>query len=80
MTQPYITPPAPTKKARGRPKKLAGDTVHFNVRLTVEDRDKLDRLGGGDWLRAKIQEAPEPLGGSRARAAWIGNVQEDGGA
>lgn len=60
------------KKPRGRPKKLSGETVNLNVRISQEDRDKLDRLGGADWLRSKIQEAPDPGEGSRARGPWLG--------
>lgn len=32
------------------------------IRLTAELWDKLQRLGGIDWLRKKIQQAREPGG------------------
>jgi ABC-type cobalamin transport system ATPase subunit len=30
------------------------------IRLTKKQREKLDRLGGGEWVRTKINAAPEP--------------------
>lgn len=59
------------KKPRGRPKTLDDDSVYFHGRMSREQRDKLDRLGGAAWVRARIDEAPDPGEGSRARGAWL---------
>lgn len=50
-----------TKRGRGRPQ-LATDepTVPFVVRVTQSQRDKLTRLGGAKWVRARIDRAKEP--------------------
>jgi hypothetical protein len=49
----------PTKRPPGRPT-LAPDqarTARFELRLTSLQREKLERLGGADWLREKIDRA-----------------------
>ena len=48
-------------KTRGRPAIQAGeDTVPVTIRLTTLQRDKLQRLGGAQWVRSKIDKAREP--------------------
>lgn len=37
----------------------ASPTVVFPVRMTAEQRDKLHRLGGAEWIRSKIDKAKE---------------------
>lgn len=69
--------PEPLKKTRGRPKKLTGDPVQVNFRISQEHRDKLDRLGGADWLRSKLDEAQDPGEGSRARGPWLEKGAEE---
>ena len=74
---PHMTDTTP-KKPRGRPKTLDDDSVYFHGRMTREQRDKLDRLGGAAWVRARIDEAPDPGEGSRAREAWLaGQMEQD---
>ena len=41
------------------------------IRLSRQQRDKVDLLGGAAWIRAKIDEAQEPQEGSRARGPWL---------
>lgn len=65
------------KKTRGRPKKLAGEPVNMTMRISQEHRDKLDRLGGADWLRSKLDEAQDPGEGSRARGPWLEKGAEE---
>ncbi len=49
------------KRPRGRPLKgVAPLDARVEVRLTTEQRDKLARLGGVDWLRARIDRARIP--------------------
>ena len=36
------------------------DTVHVSVRMTTTQKDKLQRLGGSPWMRARIDKAREP--------------------
>lgn len=51
----------PAAKRRGRPALQEGaETVPVNIRLTAIQRDKLARLGGAPWVRAKIDKAREP--------------------
>lgn len=46
---------------RGRPS-IGGDGTSgtFTLRLTGEQRAKLDALGGADWVRAQIDQARRP--------------------
>lgn len=47
-------------KRVGRPLKSAAPlTERVELRLTVEQRDKLARLGGADWVRSKIDQTPQ---------------------
>jgi hypothetical protein len=32
------------------------------LRLTQAERSKLERLGGAEWLRSRIERAKEPAG------------------
>ena len=49
------------KRGRGRPKLATGEeTVPFVVRVTLSQRDKLQRLGGAKWVRSRIDRAKEP--------------------
>lgn len=46
------------QKTRGRPAIKAGqDTVPITIRMTAQQRDKLQRLGGAQWVRSKIDKA-----------------------
>jgi hypothetical protein len=48
-------------KTRGRPAIQAGeDTVPITIRLTSSQQEKLQRLGGAPWIRARIDKAREP--------------------
>jgi hypothetical protein len=50
-----------TGKPRGRPALESGvETVPVTIRMTSPQKDKLARLGGPQWVRAKIDKAPEP--------------------
>jgi len=54
--QPEVTP-----RGRGRPALEAGqDTVPVTVRMTTHQKDKLARLGGGAWVRQRIDKARDP--------------------
>lgn len=35
-------------------------TVSFPVKMSIEQREKLKRLGGATWVRKKIDVAKEP--------------------
>lgn len=50
------------KNRGGRPPKPDGERLSLPVvvRLTLELRDKLTRLGGPAWLRERIKAAKEP--------------------
>jgi hypothetical protein len=51
----------PAAKRRGRPSLQEGEeTVPVTIRMTPPQKGKLARLGGPDWVRAKIDKAPEP--------------------
>lgn len=45
---------------RGRPALGASASGTFTMRLTAEQRSKLDALGGADWLRERIERAKLP--------------------
>lgn len=47
-------------RGQGRKKLVEGPALSFQVRMSPEQRDKLLRLGGGKWVRKKIDEEPEP--------------------
>jgi hypothetical protein len=48
-------------RGQGRkPLKEGQATVTLSVRLTVAQREKLERLGGAAWLRDRIDKAKEP--------------------
>ena len=57
-----------TKAARGgagrgqgrKPLKEGVATVGMTIKMTAEQREKLDRLGGAPWVRKKIDQAKEP--------------------
>lgn len=47
-------------RGQGRkPVKEGEDTVTVSIRVTVPQREKLDRLGGAAWVREKIDKAKE---------------------
>ena len=47
-------------RGQGRkPVKQGEETVTVSLRMTVSQRDKLDRLGGAEWVRARIDKARE---------------------
>ena len=48
-------------RGQGRkPLKEGQETVTLSVRLTVAQREKLERLGGAAWMRERIDKAKEP--------------------
>lgn len=51
----------PAKKQRGRPPMPAEQrhTERVEIRLSLAQREKLDRLGGASWVRKKIDLARE---------------------
>jgi len=52
-------------RGQGR-KPLSPDapTLPVSIAMTLNQRDKLKRLGGAPWVREKIDDAPEPSAGS----------------
>lgn len=47
-------------RGQGRkPVKQGEDTVTVSLRMTPEQRAKLARLGGAEWVRTKIDKARE---------------------
>ena len=61
-------------RGQGRkPVKQGEETVTFSLRMTPEQRAKLARLGGAEWVRQKIDRAKEPNSGiNRSREAASG--------
>jgi len=61
-------------RGQGRkPVKQGEETVTVSLRMTPEQRAKLARLGGAEWVRTKIDKARERTssGGRRLRrVAW----------
>ncbi len=48
-------------RGQGRkPLKEGVESVAVHVRMTVDQRDKLNRLGGPPWVRDRIDKAKEP--------------------
>ena len=48
-------------RGQGRkPVKQGEETVTLSLRVTVAQREKLERLGGAEWVRGKIDKAKEP--------------------
>jgi hypothetical protein len=48
-------------RGQGRkPVKQGDETVTASLRMTPEQRAKLARLGGAEWVRSKIDRAKEP--------------------
>jgi hypothetical protein len=49
-------------RPRGRPTVAAdkAKSARYPLRLTVAQRDKLELLGGADWIRARIDGARLP--------------------
>lgn len=48
-------------RGQGRkPLKEGLETVGLTIRMTTEQRSKLQRLGGAPWVRKKIDQAKEP--------------------
>lgn len=35
--------------------------VPVSLKMTVDQKEKLARLGGAPWVRGQIDEAPEPV-------------------
>lgn len=50
------------KRPRGRPPVAPGEarTERMELRLTRAQREKVDALGGVEWVRRQIDAAPEP--------------------
>jgi hypothetical protein len=54
-------PPARKKDAAAAEASVEGqEAVEIRLSLTPAQRDKLDRLGGADWLRRAIDKARPP--------------------
>jgi hypothetical protein len=50
----------PNDRGQGRkPVKEGEETTSMTIRLTVDQREKLARLGGAQWLRDRIDKAKE---------------------
>lgn len=50
-----------SRKGAGRKPLAAGEeTVTVSIRVTVAQREKLERLGGAKWVRDRIDRAKEP--------------------
>lgn len=48
-------------RGQGRkPVKQGEETVTLSLRVTVAQREKLERLGGAEWVRGKIDRAKKP--------------------
>lgn len=48
-------------RGQGRKPLAAGEeTVTVSLRVTVAQREKLERLGGAKWVRDRIDRAKEP--------------------
>lgn len=53
-------------RGQGRkPLKEGVDSVIVPIRMLPEQREKLQRLGGAQWVRDKIDRAKEPPASSR---------------
>jgi hypothetical protein len=53
-------PRPPSDRGQGRkPIKEGADTVTVSLRMTTDQRDKLQRLGGASWVRERIDKAKE---------------------
>lgn len=52
----------PNKRPPGRPPapEDARRSARVELRLTQAQRDKLERLGGADWVRSRIDRARDP--------------------
>ena len=51
-------PRAPSDRGQGRkPIKEGEETVTVSLRMTEGQREKLKRLGGGPWVRDRIDKA-----------------------
>lgn len=71
--------PEPARKTSGRggagrgqgrkPLKPATVSVATTIRMTPEQREKFARLGGADWFRQCVDDAPEPPDGARGPGA-----------
>ena len=56
-------PPARGGAGRGQGRKpLSQDapTVPVSIKMTIEQKEKLGRLGGPSWVRERIDKAREP--------------------
>lgn len=48
-------------RGQGRkPLSVDAPTIPVSIKMTTEQRDKLGRLGGAPWVRARIDKAREP--------------------
>jgi len=48
------------RRPPGRPRAMQGEVVSVNIRMTVDQREKLDQLGGAAWVREQIDRADVP--------------------
>ena len=55
-------------RGQGRPPVKAGEeTITISLRMTLSQREKLERLGGAKWVRDRIDRAKEPNAELRGR-------------
>jgi hypothetical protein len=48
-------------RGRGRPRlDDAEDTIPVTIRMTAPQKEKLAKLGGGPWVRSRIEKAKLP--------------------
>jgi len=47
----------PERRPPGRPREMQGEVVNVNIRMTREQRAKLEQLGGAAWVRQQIDRA-----------------------
>ena len=48
-------------RGRGRPRlDEAADTIPVTIRMTAPQKEKLSKLGGGPWVRDRIDKAKLP--------------------
>ena len=51
--------------------KAGEETLTVSLRMTPAQREKLERLGGAEWVRGKIDRAKEPNAPHEGRTAAL---------
>lgn len=60
-TTPARAPKPAATRPQGRPALAEGEaSVFVGIRMTADQRSKLQRLGGAAWIRKRIDKAGEP--------------------